>query len=256
MITKVIRIAELAGKELMRNFNEPHKIKLKLNKELVTEMDKKIELKIKKYLGNLYPDIGFLGEETGSDSGSSYDSTSKYWVVDPLDGTTNYSIKNPFFCVSIALVDNGVIKLGVVHSPVTKETFHAEKGKGAFLNGIPIMVSNIRSLNNSLMTYCNGRDPADIKQVTEYYSKIRPNVRDLRRIGAGALELAYVSVGRTESFFMNHMNPWDVAAGVLLVKEAGGKVTDFDNVDWDLTKNDVLASNGKSHVRLLELLWA
>lgn len=245
-----MRAAEEAGKLLKDRFNKHHDVHLKAHREIVTEADLASEKLILGMIREKFPEHSILSEEAGrSGKDSEY-----MWVVDPLDGTTNYSIRNPFFNVSIGLVKSNEVVLAVTYAPMTKEMYVAEKGKGATLNGKPIRVSEEASVSNAMMAYCQGNRPEDVKRVVGIFSKIRPAVKDLNRMRSGALELAFVAAGRLAAYIANDTTPWDAAAGCLLIREAGGKVTDFKGSEWDVNTRDILASNGKIHDEILQLI--
>jgi len=245
-----INAAMESGKIIMANFKKKHNMKEKSYHEDVTEVDSLAEKKIISIIKEKYPNHQILGEESGLEK-----TDSEYkWIIDPIDGTTNYSMMHPFFNTSIGLVKSGEIILGVTYAPVTDEMFVAQKGKGAFLNGKRIHVSKKSELEISSAAYCHGKTPEDIKNIIQIFSSLKPKVRDITRMKSAALELAFTACGRVEAFVYNNMKPWDVAAGVLLVRESGGKVTDFFGNEWDLTKNNVLATNGLIHENVLDIL--
>jgi len=241
--------AHEAGKILMDNYGKVS-ARFKPDRSIVTDADIKSEETIKGILKKEFPDHSFLGEESGiEDKGSEYT-----WVVDPLDGTTNYSIKNPFFNVSIALAKGGQSVLGVVYYPFQEELFYAETGKGAYLNDERIHVSNVSRIRDSFVSFCHGHDAQTVERMVPIFRRIKLLTEHLRQIGASALELSYVACGRTGCFFQLKMNPWDVAAGSLIVSEAGGKVTDIVGAPYTLKSRDLVASNGLLHEELLGLL--
>ena len=247
--TAILAVKE-ASKIIMDNFQKKHDIKIKNYKEIVTEVDRMAEKKIISVIQKKFPDHQILGEETGE-----HKTDSEYkWIIDPIDGTTNYSIGHPFFNTSIGLAKDNEIILGVVYAHVTDELFVAEKGKGAYMNGKKIFVSDRKDLDFSFITYCHGKTPEDVKTIISLINEIRPKSRDMVRMKSAALELAYLASGRVETFVYNNVSSWDVAAGVLLVKEAGGKITDFEGNDWNLTKNNLVATNGKIHEKILNLI--
>jgi len=242
--------ARKAGKILLADFGKLKFIGSKSAQEVITNADYESEKKIISILRNNFPEYSILSEEAGKT-----EKKSEYmWVVDPLDGTTNYSINNPFFAISIALLKNNKPVLGIVYAPVTDELFHAIKGEGAYLNGEQIRVSEKDNFKESLMVYCHGYNMKDLKRAIDLFAKIKPLVRDFNRMRAGSLELAFVACGRVLAYISPGIKPWDVAAGALLVREAGGKVSDFEGNEWDLEKHDILATNGKVHERLLKII--
>lgn len=243
------KAAKVAGKILMAHYGRI-KVEYKADRSIVTEADRESEKVIKTQLETEFPDYSFLGEESGLDEKAS-DYT---WVVDPLDGTTNYTIRDPFFNVSIGLTYKTEPILGVVYYPIEDELFQAEKNKGAFLNNKRIKVSNKDKVENSVVTFCHNRNEASIRRMGEIFVAVKLVTNRFRQIGAGGLELSYVACGRTESFMMPDANSWDVVAGAIIVKEAGGKVTDFQGKPYTMESLDVLASNGRVHEELLKIL--
>ena len=245
-----IKAAKEAGKILVNGFNKIHTIEMKSKRDLVTEMDVNSEKKILSILTKEFPDYSIFSEE----SGKTVKDSDYMWVVDPLDGTTNYSIKNPFFNVSIALLRKGEPIVGVVYAPFTDEMIYAEKDKGAYLNGKKIKVSKESDISKLLLVYCHNIDEKNTERMIEAFRRIKPIPIDFNRMRSGALELAFVAVGRVGGYLTCGFHSYDVAAGTLLVREAGGKVTDFKDEEWTPESEDLLATNGKVHVKLLELL--
>lgn len=263
--TKVaIRAAKEAGKLLMENFDKVHTIKVKNQQEIVTETDLESEKIILGILKKEFPGYSILAEESGmtaspriqSEAGRGEGESEYLWVVDPLDGTTNYSLKIPFFNVTIALAERSgnswEVVSGVVHAPFTKEMFFAEKGEGSFLNGERISVSKETDLKKLFISHCNGKEEHQMRRVLKAFQELRPVTRDFMRMKSAALELAYVANGRLGGFVLLGGKSWDVAAGSLLVKEAGGKATDFAGREWTLNAGDLLAANGQVHEQILE----
>jgi myo-inositol-1(or 4)-monophosphatase len=217
---------------------------------LVTQVDKLTEKKILSVLQKQFPTHDYLGEETGLQKNNS----AYTWVIDPLDGTTNFAHAYPFFSVSIALLENGKPIVGVVYDAMRDECFTAEKGKGAFLNGKPLRVSKITQLEKSLL--CTGF--AYIVRDTHYnldnFAYFVLNAQGVRRDGSAAMNLAYVAAGRFDGYWERGIQTWDMAAGVLLVQEAGGKVTDMTGGPHDLFSQNALAANPKMHSILFKIL--
>jgi myo-inositol-1(or 4)-monophosphatase len=244
------KAAREAGKILRENFSRPYWIRYKPGQETLTEIDLKAEKAILSVIRKAFPEHGILSEESGhKESPGDY-----LWVVDPLDGTTNYSIKNPFFCTSISLAYRNEVVLAVTSSPMTGELFHAVRDQGAFLNGKPIRVSREADLLKLLLSYCNGKSRKDKVEIGRIFSRIKPMAKDFDRYKAGALELAFVAAGRFGSYMANSQMSWDSAAGALLVREAGGRVTDFEGRPWNIRSRDILASNGLIHRKLLDII--
>jgi len=238
------------GKILLEYFNRPFQVWEKSKGNLVTEVDLKSEEKIKSIIQKNFPEHGILGEESGFQN-----TDSEYlWVIDPLDGTTNYSMKNPFFNVSVSLAKNNNIVLACTYVPVTNELFFAEKGEGAFLNEKPIRVSKEADISKLNIAFCNGGLKEDKIEIAKIFAKLKLIARDFDRLKSGALELAFVASGRLGGYLANNNKAWDSAAGSLLVKEAGGKVTDFEGNPWNVESKDILATNKKIHQEILDIV--
>jgi myo-inositol-1(or 4)-monophosphatase len=218
--------------------------------DLVTRVDKECEARIREILLGAYPEHVVLGEEQGQPGGAA----TCRWVVDPLDGTLNYAHGFPFYCVSIALEVDGVLQVGVVLDPVRSELFTAVRGGGAYLNGAPIHVSKEAELIRSLLAtgFAYVQDAAS--ENIANFTRVMPHVLSIRRPGAAALDLSYVACGRLEGFWELKLNPWDVAAAVLLIREAGGVVTGARDQPYELGERTLVASNGHIHEGLLGIL--
>src|SRR5579883_869771 len=246
-IPAVSTIAREAGTLLMEYFDKNIKIEYKGVANLVTEADRKSETLIRERILGLWPGHDILGEEEGlHDSGSDY-----RWYVDPLDGTTNFAHGFPVFCVSIALEHKGQLIAGVVYDPTRKELFAAERGSGAFLNDLRIEVSKTARLAESLVATGFPSHKRHKNPNIFFYHQITLRSHGVRRAGSAALDLCCVACGRFDAFWEFNLNPWDTAAGVLLVEEAGGKVSGFRGEELEITDRDVLASNGVLHADLL-----
>ncbi len=256
MITIAIEAALESGKFLKEHVGKIGNIERKIGQEtnLVTEIDKRSEAMIIKKIHDHFPAHAILGEESGSD-----EITSEYrWIIDPLDGTTNYTHGLPLYSVTIGIEHRGEIVAGVIYDPNAEELFTAEKGKGAFLNGKKISVSVNTTLINSLLVT---GFPYNVKEnpgnVIEHFVTFLPLAQGVRRLGSAALDLAYVACGRFDGYWEIFLNPWDKAAGILLVKEAGGVVTDFSNESSDIIYNpNTLATNGSIHQQMLDVIRA
>ncbi len=247
-----IQAARAAGKIHRQFYGKALNIQYKgrNNLNLVTQVDKLSEKKILAILKKKFPTHDLLGEESGlQDNNSPY-----AWVVDPLDGTTNFAHAYPFFCVSIALLHRGQPLVAVVYDALRDECFTAEKGKGAFLNGKRLRVSKVKDLEKSLL--CTGF--AYMVRETHYnldnFAKFVLTAQGVRRDGSAAMNLAYVAAGRLDGFWERGIQAWDMAAGVLLIREAGGKVTDLTGKPYDLFKQNALATNGPLHSTLFKIL--
>jgi len=241
------------GGFLKRNFNKYDRskgFKIKSKGQIQIWVDRAAEkmilTKIKKY----FPEHRILAEESGQNKKKS----DYYWIIDPLDGTTNYSMHLPAYGVSIALAYQDEIVLGVTNTPELKELLVAEKGRGAFLNGRRIHVSKQKDAKKSLLTFCHGSMVHDMKRAIGMYTKFKLHGLDYRQIGSSVVEFNFVATGRTEAIMLPGANLYDVAAGALMVKEAGGRVTDFNNKNWTIRSKDILASNGLVHSQVLKII--
>src|SRR3989304_2481447 len=224
-----IDTAKKAGLLLKKNIDKVHRIEFKGVIDIVTEMDKKAEDLIIETLKSSFPEHGILTEESLEQK-----SSSEYrWIIDPLDGTTNYSHGFPVFCVSIALEKNGEIILGVVYNPMLNELFTAEKGKGAYLNNKKIKVSDIKELTKSLLAT---GFPYDIRTSRDnniaHFANFAVRAQAIRRAGSAALDMCYVACGRIDGFWEMKLKPWDTAAAWLIIKEAGGMGTGFNGKEF------------------------
>ncbi|MCS7214993.1 MAG: inositol monophosphatase family protein [Thermodesulfovibrio sp.] len=217
--------------------------------DYVTEVDFHSEKIIIEHIKKHFPNHQIMAEESSND----YKKTDYLWIVDPLDGTTNFIHGFPMFAVSIAMMYKGELILGVVHDPIRDETFYAEKGNGAFLNGKKIKVSSIEEQNLFLIaTGFPFRKKQNIDTYVKIFRELLYSVSDLRRAGAAAIDLAYVACGRVDGFFEFSLSPWDIAAGVILIKEAGGVVSDFEGDNNYLESGNIIAGNRVTHSFLLE----
>jgi len=235
--------AREAGKILLAHFYSTKTIKHKGKGNLVTDADILSETAVLELLKNEYPRHNVLSEETYSTA-----TVEGYtWIVDPLDGTNNYVYGIPFFCVTIALVKDDDILLGVTYDPIKDELFSVEKGQGAYLNGSAIQVSGESSLQSSLVGLDLGYHDERGKELIDITAKLWGQVHCLRIMGSAALGLAYVSCGRVSLYFHRWLYPWDIAAGLLLVREAGGKATDWHDNMAGFQTTQIIASNRKLH---------
>jgi myo-inositol-1(or 4)-monophosphatase len=240
-----------AGALLMRYFRRDFNIQLKGRINLVTEADIAAEKLIASRIRARYPSHGLLCEEGHNIAGNS----EFLWIVDPLDGTTNFAHGYPCFCVSMGLEHRGELLLGAVFNPISNELFHAVKGEGAFLNGRRLAVSGTETLEGSLLAT---GFPYDIRSIQENnidnFSMLALNSRAIRRDGAAALDLCYVAAGWFDGYWELHLSPWDTAAGVLIVEEAGGRVTNIAGGSFNHYKGEMIASNGLIHDEMVKLL--
>jgi len=248
-LVAAIEAAKKAGKVLLGDYGEAV-VRYKADGSVVTSTDTRAEAMIRKALARSFPSYSFIGEESGfEDKGSDF-----VWVVDPLDGTTNFVIKNPFFAVSIGLAYRKRVIMGVVHYPFQDETFYATRGEGAYLNDNPIKASRRSTLETSVITFCHGRDRDSVAQIIKLFRWLKSMNDKVRQVGAASLELCYVACGRTDCFLMPGANAWDVAAGAVIVREAGGKVSDLQNRPFNTKSKSILAANRDLHRKMLALL--
>lgn len=240
-----------AGKILKKGFRTNTGYRLKGSIDLVTEWDLKSQAYITEKIRRKFPDHDILGEEAGLNR-----RTSPFcWILDPLDGTTNFVHGFPFYCVSLALLEERQLRIGLVHNPELEETFWAISGQGAFCNGRQLQVSTISRLKESLLAtgfpYNIHRTHA---RIIRRFERLITRTQGVRRPGSAALDLCYVARGVYDGFWEEHLKPWDTAAGILIVEEAGGTVTDFSGKSFPLFKKEIAASNGRLHRELLERL--
>ncbi len=243
----------LKAGEVLKNFYFSHtEVYQKGDVDIVTQADLETEKFLKEGIKKLYPETGILAEESGRES----QEREFFWAIDPLDGTINFAHRLPWFAISLALLHRKEPVLGIIYNPVTQEFFHAIKGKGAYLNEKRIGVSQNSELKRALL--CTGFPIKYLKDRAEIFlppfEKLLRLTQGIRRFGSAALDLAYVACGRYDAFWEPYLNPWDTAAGTVLVKEAGGKITTYTGEPYDPFKNTVLASNGLLHDELVELL--
>lgn len=243
-----VALTHKAGALLMEKFDQSIEIHYKGDINLVTEADKMSENLIIEAIRRNFPDHGILSEE----SPAILDGSSMRWIIDPLDGTTNYAHGYPVFCVSIALEKDGEIILGVIYDPTRRDTFIAVRGEGAFLNGKRLAVSKTSDLTRSLLAT---GFPYDIRESKEnnldYFTMMAKEAQAIRRAGAAALDIAYVAAGRFDGFWELKLQPWDMAAGCLLIEEAGGKITDIFGKPWKLLSPNILVTNGLIHKQMM-----
>jgi myo-inositol-1(or 4)-monophosphatase len=251
LLAVAVDAARAAGHLLRRELGGVRRIEHKGVINIVTEMDHQSEALVVDRLRTAFPDHAILAEESGATAGRS-----EYrWHIDPLDGTSNYAHGIPIFAVSIGLERAGSMELGVCYDPNHDECFVAERGRGACLNGEPIRVSSCENLDQSLLVT---GFPYDIRTTTETnlreYAELSLRSLAVRRLGSAVLDLCYVACGRFEAFWELTLGPWDMAAGGLMVQEAGGRVTDVQGGPWRLEGPGVLASNGSVHDAVLGAL--
>ena len=246
-----IAAAKEAGRIQMAHYGRTHQIEYKGKIDPVTDVDKLCEGAIVTMISETFPNHDILSEETSfKEKGSSW-----RWIIDPIDGTTNYIHEYPCFCVSIGLEIDGDVQLGVVYHPLLNELFYARKGEGAFLNKNRISVSRRGELDGSFL--CTGF-PYDVRERSDFYLQyFRAFITRsfaLRRPGSAVLDLCYLAAGRFDGFWEMKLHPWDVAAASLMVTEAGGKITDFKGNPFSIYSEEILASNGLIHEAMLQVM--
>jgi len=242
--------AKQAGEVLRAGFGAEHAITYKGEVDLVTEVDEEAERLIREELLGTFPTYGMLAEEGGEFAGEE----DARWVVDPLDGTTNYAHGLPIFCVSIALQRASEVVLGVVHEPMGEETFVAQRGRGATLNDQPIKVSDTDELIRALIATGFPHDRTEMPEALELFGRFAAISRGMRRLGSTALDLCYVASGRLDAYYERGIWAWDIAAGSLILEEAGGKATNYRGGKLDLADREIAASNGRLHSAMTKLM--
>jgi myo-inositol-1(or 4)-monophosphatase len=256
LLNVMIKAAQKAGRTLKRDFGEVEHLQVSLKgpANFVSAADHRAEEILFAELSAARPGYGFVGEEGGRREGSDQTHT---WIVDPLDGTSNFVHGIPHFAISIALERDGMIVAGLVYNPINDELFTAERGKGAFLNNQRLRVAARKRLGDAVVA-CGlphlGR--GDLALGNRELAEVQPKVAGLRRFGAAALDLAWIAAGRLDAYWERALSPWDIAAGLILVREAGGFVTDLDGGDTPWIGGDVIAGNEAMHRELLALLKA
>ncbi len=256
LMEKVVQVgrqaALAAGAVLRQNYYKPHRITMKGAIDPVTESDLQSQDLIIALIRQNFPGHGILAEETTGDVGSPA-ATAYRWIIDPLDGTVNFAHGYPAFCVSIAFEAAGRLEYGVIYDPLRDEIFEARRGQGASLNGQPIRVSRIERLDRALVAT---GFPYDIRErLPETMARMRRIlgvVQGLRRGGSAALDMSYVACGRFDGFYEENLKPWDTAAGLLLIEEAGGQITTFAGGPYVVYSPNILASNGLLHEEMVK----
>ncbi|HTL46821.1 MAG TPA: inositol monophosphatase family protein [Verrucomicrobiae bacterium] len=239
-----------AGSLMKEAIDRPKDIQKKSELSLVTETDCACEKAIIAAVQKDFPDHAFLTEESPA-----FGNSPSRWIVDPVDGTTNFAHGYPVSCVSIGFEHEGVVRMGGVYDPFRDELFFAEKGKGAFKNDKPIRVSQVKKLSESLIAT---GFPYDVRENADYYlatfKDFLMTTQGIRRAGAAAIDLCYVACGRYDAFYEKNLQPWDKAAGMLIVEEAGGRVTNYTGKPLGLNDHGNLATNGLLHAEMIEIL--
>jgi myo-inositol-1(or 4)-monophosphatase len=256
LLNVMIKAAHKAGRALKRDFGELEHLQVSLKgpANFVTAADRRAEKTLREELAVARPGYGFVGEEGGRIEGTDKTHT---WIVDPLDGTSNFLHGIPHFAISIGLAREGTIVAGLIYNPANDDLFTAERGKGAFLNDTRLRVANRRRLADAVIA-CGlphlGR--GDLVLGAKEIAAVQPKVAGLRRFGAAALDLAWVAAGRLDGYWERNISPWDIAAGLIIVREAGGFVTDLDGSDATSATADILAGNEYIHGEMLKVLKA
>lgn len=252
LLSTAIEAVIKAGQIQMDFIDSGFKISKKGKIDLVTEADVAVERMFRELIGKRFPDHTILAEEFGQEKDTR--GASHCWVFDPIDGTNNYAHGLPIFCSSLALEIDGRGEIGAIYDPTRKELFVAERGGGAFLNGRPIHVSEAATLVESMLVTgfpydVHGRIPEIVGLFGDFVGKARA----VRRLGSAALDICYVAAGRMDGFWEQDLKPWDIAAGAVILEEAGGKVTDFSGGPFASRRPQLLATNGKIHDQMLQI---
>ncbi len=250
MLNFAIETAREAGQILLEKFGRKIEISLKGDINLVTEADIASEKHIIERIKSYHPKHAILAEE----SGASETQNEYKWIVDPLDGTTNFAHGYPCWCVNVALEHNGEIVVGVTFDPTREELFAVEEGSGASLNGRKIRVSDTEDLKDALLVTGFPYDVREREKFARHFTEFTYKSRGIRRDGSAAIDMAYVACGRFDGFWEEGLHAWDVAAGVLLIEEAGGRVSYYDDSPFSIYASPICASNNLIHAEMLEVL--
>ncbi len=252
MLKTALKAAKISGRILKKEFRKlkSTQVDAKGKGDYVTELDYKSEHEIIKIIKKMYPDHAILAEES-----SNQEMDSQYqWIIDPLDGTANYIQKIPVYAVSIGVAVMGIIRIGVIYSPETEEMFWAESGKGAYLNGNRIRVSKKKKMENAILaTGFPFRVKENLDTYLQSFKRLFLQSAGVRRMGAAAVDLAYTACGILDGFWEMKLKPWDIAAGSILVKEAGGRVSDFQGMENYMKSGNIVAGNPFVHGKILEI---
>jgi myo-inositol-1(or 4)-monophosphatase len=255
-LATAVAAAREAGAVLLEHLHRPLHIEEKGRRaDLVTVADRASERVIVAHLRRDFPNASILGEEGGEYNAlrrAQDDKARERWIIDPLDGTTNYAHAYPLFCISIAYERDGDLLAGVIYAPLMRELFTATRGGGAHCNGEAIRASSIPAVGDAMVV--TGFKPYDYETNAPYFAKASHHAQAVRRDGAAALDLAYTAMGRFDAFWEFDLAPWDMAAGTLIVREAGGTVSAIDGAPFDLNGRSIMASNGAIHEELRALL--
>ena len=253
MLNFAIETARDAGQILLEKFGRKINVSKKGDINLVTEADLASEELIIERIKSYYPKHSILAEEAGNAVVIGGENTWK-WIIDPLDGTTNFAHGYPCFCVTLALEHDGEIVLGVTFDPTRNELFAAERGRGASLNGKPIRVSETEELSESMIVTGFPYDFKRREDFARHLTRFLVESRGVRRDGSAAIDMAYVACGRFDGFWEEGLNPWDMAAGLLLIEEAGGQVSGYQGAKFNIYQPPIVATNGLIHGQMLDVL--
>ncbi len=252
MLNFAIETAREAGQILLEKFGRKINVSKKGNTNLVTEADLASEKYIIEKIKSYYPKHSILAEESGASD--ERNGNAWKWIIDPLDGTTNFAHGYPCWCVTLAVEYNDEIVFGVTFDPTRDEIFAAEKGQGATLNGRKIQVSETEKLGEALLVTGFPYDATERENFARHFTEFTHKARGIRRDGSAAIDMAYVACGRFDGFWEEGLNAWDVAAGVLLIEEAGGRVSYYDDSPFSIYAPPICADNGLIHAEMLVVL--
>lgn len=249
-----IEVVTRAGAIQAAHFGRIEHIRKKGAIDLVTEVDVEVERMFRALIADRFPDHRVLAEELGE--GAKENASSPFcWIFDPVDGTTNYAHGLPIFCSSLALEIDGRIDVAAIYDPCRRELFTAERGEGARLNGVPMRVSSAQHVIDAML--CTGfpyNVHSIVDEVVSMFGAFVAKARAVRRLGSAALDLCYVAAGRFDGFWERLLSPWDIAAGSLIVEEAGGQVSSLGGTPFNARQGEIVASNGRIHAEMLEIL--
>jgi len=253
-INLIIKTCMKASRSLIRDFGEIENLQVSTKGpgDFVTSADKRTEKILIEEIQKAHPEHGIITEETGIINKSNVE---KKWIIDPIDGTMNFLNGIPQFAISIAYEEKGEIICGVIFNPILNEMFVAEKGNGAYLNNSRIRVSNKKKIKDALLVTGGPKGNSKIKnKIFSEYINVSNNVSNVRKFGSAALDLAYVACGRFDGYWQRELNYWDVAAGIIILKEAGGLINFFEDDENNPLKKNIIASNSNIHNELLDLI--
>ena len=253
-INLIIKACMKASRSLIRDFGEIENLQVSAKGpgDFVSSADKRTEKILIDELQKAHPDYGIVTEESGVINKSNLKNR---WIIDPIDGTLNFLNGVPQFAISVGYEEEGEIKSGVIFNPIMNEMFCAEKGNGAFLNNSRMRVSNKKKIKDALLVTGGPKGASKIKdKIFSEYEKVSKNASNVRKFGSAALDMAYVACGRFDGYWQREINYWDIAAGIILVKEAGGFVESLNSASFSEKKIDIIATNSKIHKELKNLL--